>query len=72
MKITLPLIGETNICADDSCDGEHCKVCGCHFADWYNGGPVCERCNQLSDADKLTVARALYAEYNKIWPVDSK
>ena len=51
MKTSLPHIGNTNVCMDDSCDGSHCRVCGCHFLDWYNGGPICEKCLEL-DVDK--------------------
>ena len=31
-------------CQDGSCDGSHCRKCGCHFADFYTTEKICDEC----------------------------
>jgi hypothetical protein len=66
MKTKLPHIGEVDICIDDSCDGNHCRVCGCHFADWYHGGPICDSCIELSTQQMLDIDQFLISFYSRL------
>jgi len=67
MKISLPHKGTVNVCMDDSCDGAHCSVCGCHFADFYlsTPNPVCDGCELLNEEQRVAVRSAVRAEWDR-------
>ena len=58
-------------CIDDTCDGNHCTVCGGHMVDFYGNGQSreCEDCVGLEPAEKAAVSAAVKAVREKAFPV---
>jgi len=72
----LALKGKTmpRICLDDSCEGNHCIVCGGHMVDFYgNGDPrECSDCAALSMEEKVKVKITAQATWEEAFPAYAK